>query len=94
MLLARAVETGLGRGHERLRARIREIAAADAAPTASAWSKLHLRFPVRRYALVAVPAAAALAIATAGVTGLARSDSDSDYAALRDHALATEKATA
>jgi hypothetical protein len=74
-----------------LRTRVRELAASDSAPSLTAWSKLQLRFPVRRYALVAVPAAVALAVATAGVTGLARSDSD--YAALRDQAQ-VEKATA
>ena len=40
--------------------------------------------PCRRIALVAVPAAAALAIASAGVLGLARSDGN--VAALRDRA--------
>jgi hypothetical protein len=54
-----------------LRARVREIAAErpSAAPAWRAW-----RFPVRRGALVAVPAAAALALASAGVLGLSRSD--------------------
>jgi hypothetical protein len=81
-----------------LRARVREIAAAPA-PSRTAWSGLQLRLPVRRYALVAVPAAVALALVTAGVTGLARSDSDSavlrdDTAALRDQAAGAEKALA
>lgn len=52
-----------------LRARIREIARQEAAP--SSW---RLRLPGRRAALVALPAAAALALASAGVLGLARSD--------------------
>ncbi len=63
-----------------LRARVREIAAQEAAPHAargaSLWPKL--RLPVRRIALVAVPAAATIAIASAGVLGLARSDSNVD----------------
>ena len=53
-----------------LRTRIREIAAAQ--PKPAPWASW--RFPVRRGVLVAVPAAAALAFATAGVLGLARSD--------------------
>lgn len=53
-----------------LRARVREIAAEQ--PAASPWARW--RFPIRRGALIAVPAAAALAFASAGVLGLARSD--------------------
>lgn len=54
-----------------LRARIRALAAEEAAPA----SRLpRLRLPARRAALVALPAAAALAVASAGVIGLARSD--------------------
>lgn len=53
-----------------LRARVREIAAAQ--PAASPWARW--RFPIRRGALIAVPTAAALAFASAGVLGLARSD--------------------
>jgi len=54
-----------------LRARVREIAAEQ--PTrATTWASW--RFPVRRAVFVAVPAAAALAFASAGVLGLARSD--------------------
>jgi hypothetical protein len=63
-----------------LRARIREISAQEAAPRASFWPQL--RLPVRRIALVAVPAAATIAIASSAVLGLARSDGD--IAALRD----------
>jgi Domain of unknown function (DUF4349) len=63
-----------------LRARVREIAAQEAAPRSFFWPRL--RLPVRRIALVAVPAAATVAIASAGVLGLARSDTD--VAALRD----------
>lgn len=54
-----------------LRARIREIAASQTKPAAP-W--VSWRFPVRRIAFVAVPAAAALAFASAGVVGLSRSD--------------------
>jgi Domain of unknown function (DUF4349) len=53
-----------------LRARVREIAAEQ--PARARWSSW--RLPVRRGMLVAVPAAAALALASAGVLGLARSD--------------------
>ena len=63
-----------------LRARVREIAAQEAAPQASFWPRL--RLPVRRFALVAVPAAATIAIASSAVLGLARSDND--VAALRN----------
>lgn len=53
-----------------LRARIREIPAQETAP--APWSRF--RFPVRRAAFIAIPAAAALAFASAGVLGIARSD--------------------
>jgi Domain of unknown function (DUF4349) len=53
-----------------LRARIRELAADQ--PKPAPWATW--RFPLRRGVLAAVPAAAALAFATAGVLGLARSD--------------------
>jgi ribosomal protein L29 len=53
-----------------LRARIRALAAGEAAPASRpAW----LRLPSRRAALVALPAAAALLLASAGILGLARS---------------------
>ena len=57
-----------------LRARVREIAAQEAAAVPSPFARLRRRLPERRLALVALPAAAALALATAGVVGLARSD--------------------
>ncbi len=63
-----------------LRTRVREIAAQEAAPKASFWPQL--RLPVRRIALVAVPTAATIAIASSAVLGLARSDSD--VSALRE----------
>lgn len=53
-----------------VRARVRAIAADQ--PARAAWTGW--RLPVRRGMLVAVPAAAALALASAGVLGLARSD--------------------
>ncbi len=65
-----------------LRARVRELAATPAG-TPSPLAKLRLRLPVRRFGLVALPAAAALAIATAGVVGIARSDAPTNEA-LRD----------
>ena len=45
------------------------------------------RFPVRRVALIAIPAAAALAFASAGVVGLSRSDVSTE--AIRQKSLAT-----
>jgi Domain of unknown function (DUF4349) len=65
-----------------LKSRIREISAQEAAP--GAWSRF--RFPVRRAAFIAIPAAAALAFASAGVLGLARSGGTTVTA--RDQALA------
>ena len=53
-----------------LRAQIRELSAQEAAP--APWRRF--RLPVRRVALIAIPAATALAFASAGVLGLARSD--------------------
>ncbi len=73
-----------------LRARVREIAQQETARTP--WPRL--RLPGRRVALVALPAAAALALASAGVLGLARSDRSTE--ALREHAatdLAAPEAT-
>lgn len=67
-----------------LRARIRTIAAEQ--PARAPWAGW--RFPARRGLLVAVPAAAALAFASAGVVGLTRSDSPQ---AVRQDAL--EKST-
>jgi hypothetical protein len=58
-----------------LRARVREIAAAQPKPKPSPWASW--RLPGRRGVLVAVPAAVALAFATAGVVGLASSDGPS-----------------
>jgi Domain of unknown function (DUF4349) len=63
-----------------LRARVREIAAAQPKPKAAPWASW--RLPFRRGMLVAVPAAAALALATAGVLGLARSDAPQQPVAL------------
>jgi hypothetical protein len=67
-----------------LRARVREIAAREEAPRA-VWPRPRFRLPARRFGLVALPAAAALALATAGVLGLARSDSPQTEA-LQRHA--------
>ena len=53
-----------------LRARVRELATAQAAPA----PVFRLRLPSRRAALVVLPAAAAIALASAGVVGLSRSD--------------------
>lgn len=53
-----------------LRARVRELSAESKAP--APWTRF--RFPARRVGLIAIPAAAAIAFASAGVLGLARSD--------------------
>ena len=58
-----------------LRAQVREIAREQPAPV-PVWRRL--RLPERRIALVALPAAAALALASAGAIGLSRSDSPAD----------------
>ena len=55
-----------------LRARVREIASVQPKPKPAPWA--NWRIPVRRGVLVAVPGAAALAFATAGVIGLANSN--------------------
>ena len=57
-----------------LRARVRELAASEPASAPAASARFRFRVPVRRSALIALPAAAALALTTAGVLGLARSD--------------------
>ena len=57
-----------------LRARVRELAAQEAAVAPSVLARLRRRLPERRLVLVALPAAATLAIAAAGVVGLARSE--------------------
>ncbi len=72
-----------------LRSRVREIAALDAATTAPIWSRL--RLPSRRMALVVMPVAAALALASAGVLGLARSDAPTTEAS-RNPVYSTESA--
>ena len=71
-----------------LRARVREIAAAQ--PKPAPWASW--RFPVRRGVLVAVPAAVAVVFATAGVIGLASSDAPSTEA-LRQSGAADAPAT-
>jgi Domain of unknown function (DUF4349) len=65
-----------------LRARMREIAVQE--PARSSWGIRRLHVPLRRGLVIAVPAAAALALATAGVLGLARSDNST---ALREQAV-------
>jgi hypothetical protein len=55
-----------------LRMRVRALAADQPARRPSSWSTW--RHSIRRSVLVAVPAAAALAVASAGILGLARSD--------------------
>ena len=71
-----------------LRARVREIAAEKPATAASPrW-----RFPIRRGLLVALPAAAALTFASAGILGLARSDVSSTEALQRQESLAADSA--
>src|SRR5688572_10391148 len=66
-----------------LRARVRELTTEKPAPA----PKTRWRFPVRRGVLVAVPAAAALVFASAGVLGLVRSDAPvTESLAQRDRA--------
>ena len=68
---------------------MREISAEK--PAATPWSRW--RFPIRRGVLVVVPAAAALAFASAGVLGLARSDAPvSQSLAQRDAAESAQTA--
>jgi hypothetical protein len=78
-----------------LRARVRQIAAHEAASPAPLASRFRLRLPARRYALVALPAAATLALAltTAGVLGVARSDAPSSEVLLREQLAAEEDAS-
>lgn len=59
-----------------LRARVRELARTQPTPRTIRWP-----FPARRGVLVVVPAAVALAFASAGVLGLARSDGTDQLAA-------------
>ena len=66
-----------------LRARVRELSAES--PSQAPLRRF--RFPVRRVALIAIPAAAALAFASAGVVGLSRSDVSTE--AIRQKSLAT-----
>ena len=74
-----------------LRARVREIASVQ--PKSAPWASW--RIPVRRGMLVAVPAAAALAFATAGVIGLASSNGPStESLAQRDTPESFEAQTA
>jgi hypothetical protein len=76
-----------------LRARVREIAAAQPKPKPAPWAKW--RFPGRRVVLVAVPAAVALAFAFAGVIGLANSDAPTaETLAQRDRAETFEAQSA
>lgn len=70
-----------------LRVQVREIAAAETQRT-SVWRHL----PPRRSLVVVLPAAAALALATAGAIGLARSGSSPE--ALRQKGAAAESVTA
>jgi len=66
-----------------LRARVRELSAERPVQAPSR----RFRFPARRVALIAIPAAAALAFASAGVVGLSRSDGSTE--AIRQDSLAT-----
>jgi len=73
-----------------LRARVREITSEKPAP--APWARW--RLSIRRGAFIAVPAAAALAFASAGVLGLARSDAPvSGSLAQRDTTESTDAVT-
>jgi len=71
-----------------LRARVRAIAAEQ--PARAPWA--NWQFRVRRGMLVVVPAAAALAFASAGVLGLARSDAPSTESLRQQESLAADSA--
>ena len=73
-----------------LRARVRTIAAEPSART----KRIRFGFPVRRGLLVAVPAAAALALASAGVLGLTRSGGGSSPAVTAQAAEKTSSGSA
>jgi len=72
-----------------LRARVRELSPADVRPQRR---RVKFGLPVRRVALVAVPATLALAFASAGVLGLVRSDVSSTEALQRQESLAADSA--
>ncbi|MGH3065577.1 MAG: DUF4349 domain-containing protein [Gaiellaceae bacterium] len=69
-----------------LRTRVRELSAESKAP--APWARFH--FPARRVGLIAIPAAAAIAFASAGVLGIARSDVSPEV--YREEALARNDA--
>ena len=73
-----------------LRAQVRTIAAEPSART----KRVRFGFPVRRGLLVAVPAAAALALASAGVLGLTRSGGGSSPAVTAQAAEKTSSGSA
>jgi len=72
-----------------LRAHVRELSSTEIRPQRR-WVGFGL--PVRRVALVAVPATLALAFASAGVLGLTRSDVSSTEALQRQESLAADSA--
>jgi hypothetical protein len=69
-----------------LRARVRETARTQ--PSATRWPSLG--FPLRRIAAVAVPAAAALALVSAGAIGLTRSDAPATESLREDSLTLTD----
>jgi hypothetical protein len=73
-----------------LRARVRETARTQ--PSAARW-RPSLGFPLRRIAAVAVPAAAALALVSAGAIGLTRSDAPATEALREDSLTLTDNGT-
>jgi hypothetical protein len=71
--LIRELQTSRPVAPATVRAHVREIAAAEpASPSLPFWNRL--RFPARRIAAVALPAAMGLAILSAGAIGLSRSE--------------------
>ncbi|HSI98532.1 MAG TPA: DUF4349 domain-containing protein [Gaiellaceae bacterium] len=76
--LTRELEASRPTAPPALRARVREIAARETVHPGRQW----FRLPARRLALVALPAAAALALVSAGAIGLSRADRSVD--ALRE----------
>ena len=71
--LIRELEAARPTAPPALRARVRELAAQEPARSTGSWAWWP-RLPVRRAALVALPAAAALALVSAGAIGLSRSE--------------------
>ncbi|HUF02322.1 MAG TPA: DUF4349 domain-containing protein [Gaiellaceae bacterium] len=89
--LIRELEASRPTASPALRARVRELAAQEPARSAGSWAWWP-RLPIRRAALVALPAAAALALVSAGAIGLSRSDNGREVLDGRTESLAANQA--